>query len=69
MNPYEIGEVSKLVMAERWQQAEQDRLVAEVRREQRARRYALWRQRVAAWLERLPGRGRARPPLPQSEPR
>jgi hypothetical protein len=68
MNPYELGEVSKLKMAERWREAEQDRLVAEVQREARRRRLAMWRQRFAALLERLRA-PRQEPARPQSESR
>jgi hypothetical protein len=68
MNPYELGEVSKLIMTERWRQAEQDRLVAEVQREARRRRLAMWQQRFAALLERLLG-PRQEPARPQSESR
>jgi hypothetical protein len=69
MNPYEIEQVGKLVQAERLLRATEDYLLAEARRERREQRNALWRQRLAAWLERLPASGRARSRKPQSEPR
>jgi len=68
MFPHDIERLGKIVQAERLRQAELDSLLAQSRREQRSRRYARWRQRLAVWLERLPLPGRAAR-RPQSEPR
>jgi hypothetical protein len=69
MDIYEIEKLGKIVQAERLRQAQENYMLAEIRRERRERRLALWRQRLAAWLGRLPAPGRAARRRPQSEPR